>query len=532
MKNLKYINILFLFAIVVLGCEETEYEFGDIVAPSNLVVNTVIVGQDDENPYGDGTGAVSFTASASDALTYKYVYNGKEEQAPTGELTTSFSTTGVNTYDVTVIAYGKGGVSSSKTVQVEVLAFYTAPADLLEMLYGDGTKTWRVKAESPAHFGVGPAEETTPVWWGAAPFDKADKGGYDDRITFSSDGTVTYATNGTMYGQSAVLEADYGISWEANTDNEYENYPVDDFSDTWTLTAPDGQETLTFNGNGYHGFYVGGDHSYAILARTETEMSLRTIGADGLGWFAILTSEDEPVTEEGETLQTIYTNEVWADEFDVDGAPDPANWGYDLGAGGWGNNEIQTYTNNAENVIVEGGILKIIAKDNGAGGYTSARLKSVNLQEYTYGRVEVRAKLPAAQGTWPAIWMLGANFETVGWPTCGEIDIMEQTGWDKGKTSGALHFPDNSGGNALHDDTENETATTEFHNYTAEWTADVIKLAVDDEVFFSFDNSASTPFNDDFFFILNVAMGGTLGGTIDPGFTEDSMEVDYIRVYQ
>ncbi|MCL4167636.1 UNVERIFIED_CONTAM: hypothetical protein GTU68_002442 [Idotea baltica] len=177
-------------------------------------------------------------------------------------------------------------------------------------------------------------------------------------------------------------------------------------------------------------------------------------------------------------------------------------------------------------------MLKIMAKDDGAGGYTSARLKSSNLQEITYGRVEVRAKLPAAQGTWPAIWMLGANFETVGWPTCGEIDIMEQTGWDKSKTSGALHFPGNSGGEAPNDDTQNETATTEFHNYTVEWTTDIIKLAVDDEVFFSFDNTASTPFNDDFFFILNVAMGGTLGGTIDPAFTGDIMEIDYIRVYQ
>ncbi|MCL4133186.1 UNVERIFIED_CONTAM: hypothetical protein GTU68_064022 [Idotea baltica] len=261
-------------------------------------------------------------------------------------------------------------------------------------------------------------------------------------------------------------------------------------------------------------------------------MSLRTTGADGNGWFGILTSEEEPVEETVETLETIYTNEIWADEFDVDGTPNAANWDYDLGAGGWGNNELQTYTNNAENAIVEGGMLKIIAKDNGSGGYTSARLKSVNLQEFTYGRVEVRAKLPAAQGTWPAIWMLGANFETVGWPASGEIDIMEQTGWDKSKTSGALHFPDNSGGEAPNDDIENATATTEFHNYTVEWTADVIKLAVDDEVFFTFENSSTTPFNSDFFFILNVAMGGSLGGDVDPAFTEDIMEVDYIRFYQ
>lgn len=128
--------------------------------------------------------------------------------------------------------------------------------------------------------------------------------------------------------------------------------------------------------------------------------------------------------------------------------------------------------------------------------------------------------------------MLGANFDTVGWPNCGEIDIMEQTGQDKSITSAALHYPDNFAGNAFTDQTANATSTTEFHNYSVEWTTDVIKVLVDDTVFLSFANTDSTPFNLDFFMILNVAMGGTLGGTVDPGFVQDSMEIDYVRVYQ
>ena len=137
----------------------------------------------------------------------------------------------------------------------------------------------------------------------------------------------------------------------------------------------------------------------------------------------------------------IGTPPVWADEFFQTGSPNNENWTYDLGAGGWGNNEVQTYTNSSSNVKVEDGLLKIIAKADGSG-YTSSRLKSQGLYQFTYGRVDVRAKLPASTGTWPAIWMLGANFPSIGWPYCGEIDIMEQTGWDKSKVLGTCHWFD------------------------------------------------------------------------------------------
>ena len=225
---------------------------------------------------------------------------------------------------------------------------------------------------------------------------------------------------------------------------------------------------------------------------------------------------------------------VWSDEFNTNGTPDPAKWGYDLGAGGYGNNELQYYTNRPENVIVENGVLKIKAiKENYNGAaYTSARLLSKGKFAFTYGKVEVSAKLPAGVGTWPAIWMLGANSSTVGWPDCGEIDIMEHRGYELNKIFGTFHYPGHSGGNADGNTKMISNATTAFHKYSLDWSATAIKIYVDDQLVHSLANSAAIPFNHDFFFILNVAMGGTFGGSVDPNFSNATMEVDYIRVYK
>jgi beta-glucanase (GH16 family) len=225
---------------------------------------------------------------------------------------------------------------------------------------------------------------------------------------------------------------------------------------------------------------------------------------------------------------------VWADEFNTPGAPDPTKWGYDLGAGGWGNNEPQYYTNRPENVIVSNGTLKITVKKENYNGspYTSTRMITKDKYAFKYGKVEVRAKMPEGVGTWPAIWMLGSNISTVNWPACGEIDICEHLGRELNKIYGTLHYPGRSGGNANGGYTFITGATTEFHKYTLEWNEATIKIAVDDKLFHTVTNSASIPFNQNFFLILNVAIGGNFGGTIDPAFVSSSMEVDYVRVYQ
>lgn len=227
---------------------------------------------------------------------------------------------------------------------------------------------------------------------------------------------------------------------------------------------------------------------------------------------------------------------LWSDEFNVAGAPDPSKWGYDIGtgSGGWGNNELQYYTNRSENVSVANGVLKITAiKENFSGSnYTSARLLTKGKFAFTYGKVEARAKLPAGVGTWPAIWSLGNNISTAGWPACGEIDIMEHKGSELNKIYGTFHYPGRSGGTADGSTRVISNASTEFHIYSMEWTPSYIRIYVDNLMVHSLINSASVPFNQDFFLLINLAMGGTFGGNVDPAFTSASLEVDYIRVYK
>lgn len=224
----------------------------------------------------------------------------------------------------------------------------------------------------------------------------------------------------------------------------------------------------------------------------------------------------------------------WSDEFNTDGLPDPTKWGYDLGGDGWGNSELQYYTNRAENAIVQGGVLKIKALKETYSGriYTSARLLTLNKFAFTYGRVEVRAKIPSGVGTWPAIWMLGSNIATTPWPGCGEIDIMEHRGSELNKIFGTLHYPGRSGGNADGSTITLANATTDFHIYKLEWSSSEIKIYADNELVHTVINSTAIPFNHDFFFILNLAIGGTFAGSVDPAFSNATMEVDYVRVYK
>jgi beta-glucanase (GH16 family) len=238
-----------------------------------------------------------------------------------------------------------------------------------------------------------------------------------------------------------------------------------------------------------------------------------------------------------------FVNLIWSDEFDTDGSPDSDKWNYDIGDGcpnlcGWGNGEKQYYTSRSDNVIVENGILKIKAKKESYEGseYTSTRMLTQGKFAFTYGKVEVRAKLPSGGGTWPAIWMLGTNISSVGWPACGEIDIMEHAGNRQGIVSSALHTPSSSGGTINHGDQTISDVSQEFYVYMLEWNKDEMIFSVDGVEHYRYNpsnkNADTWPFDADQFLILNVAMGGTFGGTIDSNFSESSMEIDYIRVYQ
>ena len=227
---------------------------------------------------------------------------------------------------------------------------------------------------------------------------------------------------------------------------------------------------------------------------------------------------------------------VWSDEFDGN-ALNEQIWAYNIGTGigGWGNNELQYYTNNPNNIEVSNGSLKITARQENFNGsnYTSSRIITNNLMEFKYGKIESRIKVPIGQGLWPAFWMLGANFETASWPQCGEIDIMEHIN-NESVTNGTVHWNNNTGhsykGSAVPFD-END-----FHVYAAIWDSTSVTFELDGHSYFRFpfleSNNTEAIFRKEFFLLLNVAVGGNWPGNPDGSATfPASMEVDYIRIY-
>jgi beta-glucanase (GH16 family)/glycerophosphoryl diester phosphodiesterase len=307
--------------------------------------------------------------------------------------------------------------------------------------------------------------------------------------------------------------------------------------------SPEQLKADGISGADYH-FSVFKNHPEWIESAKKNNITLNawTVNnAEDMDWL-LANNFDFITTNEPELLQqrikvspkTAGLKLVWSDEFNYNGEPDSTKWGYNIGAHRWGNNELEYYTNRPENVTVQNGVLKITAvKENYEGSpYTSARLISKNKFAFTYGKVEIRAKLPAGVGTWPALWMLGNNIDSVGWPQSGEIDIMEQRGSELNKIFGTLHYPGRSGGNADGSTTVITNATTEFHIYSLEWSPSSIKIFVDGLLYHTVINSVNLPFNHDFFLIMNIAMGGDFGGSVDPAFKSASMDVDYIRVYK
>lgn len=233
---------------------------------------------------------------------------------------------------------------------------------------------------------------------------------------------------------------------------------------------------------------------------------------------------------------------VWSDEFDYPGLPDSEKWNYDVGGSGWGNQELQYYTDGrTENARVENGKLIIEARKENYGGndYTSARLVTKNKGDWLYGRIEVKAKMPAGRGTWPAIWMLPTDWYYGGWPQSGEIDIMEHVGYDEGIVHGTVHTDayNHTKGTQQGNSYEVPDATSAFHVYSIEWSEDTIEFFVDDDKYFMFANQGTWqkwPFDKRFHLILNIAVGGTWGGAqgVDDNAFPTQMEVDYVRVYQ
>lgn len=549
MRKIKLINrlLVFLMATALLwGCQEDDYDLGKIVAPSNLNVTTEIVGVTTDMPNGDGSGTVNFTANAENVMTYKFVFSdGFEVVSSSGKASHDFSGNGVNDYSVTVVASGTGGISSSKTKTVTVFSNFNDP-ETKQLLTGGSSKTWYVAASQPGHLGVGPSSGNgfdNPGYYSAGPFEKSGNPCfYNDAFTFSlQNDEIKFEDNNE--GQSffnAAYVADFGGGGPDDQCLDFDTSGLKNVSlSPSTSGIPESETTgtvLNISGDGFLSYYIGAS-SYEILSIDENSMYVRAImGSDPtLAWYLkFTTSQDGSAPQPPEeSFETEYTNLVWSDEFD-NGPLDPENWNYELGStnDGWGNNELQYYT--TDNTTVTDGNLVITAKAESESGYnyTSSRITTKDNFEFTYGRIEARAKLPEGGGTWPAIWMLGSNFEEVGWPTTGEIDIMEHRGNEQNKIYSTLHYPGHSGANGDGGNVTISNASSEFHTYTAEWSPEKIVFLVDDQVFYTFANNPDTPFNKDFFIIMNVAMGGNFGGDIDPNFDESSMVVDYVRVYQ
>jgi beta-glucanase (GH16 family) len=236
---------------------------------------------------------------------------------------------------------------------------------------------------------------------------------------------------------------------------------------------------------------------------------------------------------------------VWQDEFDgpANQAPDPANWTFDIGTGedGWGNEELQYYTDRSENVSLDGdGNLVITARRESFGGraFTSARIKTQGLYEQTYGRFEARIKMPWGPGIWPAFWLLGANVDIIGWPEAGEIDIMEYRGQQTNLINGTVHGPGYSADSSVTKTYGFEQARfdTDFHLFAVEWGKNYLRFYVDDILYQEIkpeDLPGPWVFDKPFFIILNVAVGGNYVGfpTSETPFPQ-SLVIDYVRVYK
>ena len=546
------INIISILALLLMvNCQEDNPGFGSLDAPTNLDVKVEVVGQNAEFPNGDGSGLVVFTTTSDNTISYKYLFgDGKSVVQTQGTTIHPYTKTGINTFSVTIIASGKGGITTNTTVEVTVFSDFNDEKSTLLLTGGTAVgKKWYIAAAEAGHIGVGQNNNDAAFnyyanYYQAAPFEKSSSCYYDGIYTFSYvDEQIQYVQNnaGNTFFNKDFKSVAGGANGGSDECLPYDTAGIKNVSlspsTSFITQNPNAASQTTgtmmnFSDGGFLAYYVGVTE-YEILSITENRMVVRCLqGNDpGLAWYQIFTTS--PPIPPGGGTEPDFANLVWADEFNIDGEPDPAKWTYDIGTGenGWGNQEQQYYTKLPANVAVNAGSLKITAiKQNYLGSsYTSARIKTQGLYDFTYGRIEIKAKLTTGGGTWPALWSLGSA--NLPWPARGEIDYMEYKGNEPNKIYGTLHYPGFSGGNATGGST-NIVDATAYHVYKTVWSAQTIRFYIDDVLYYTFANNATLPFNSDFFVIMNVAMGGTFGGAIDPAFTQSSMEVDYIRIYQ
>lgn len=301
-----------------------------------------------------------------------------------------------------------------------------------------------------------------------------------------------------------------------------------------TIQSSDGEASYTFSSSGNYQITTKAHTTYNdFISVTETVNIIINVSGGSIGNGIPTTGYSTPLSYPNYTL-------VWNDEFD--GSSLSNDWGYDIGTGswGWGNNELEYYR--TENAVVDSGVLTITAKKENFGGqsYTSSRIKTQGIKSFKYGRVDIRAALPYGKGIWPALWMLGDNITTVSWPDCGEIDIMELIGggsYNNRTVHGTIHW-DNNGSYASYGGNNSLSSgifAEEFHVFSIVWTSSSIKWLRDDIQYHEADISPAqlNEFQQNFFFIFNVAVGGNWPGSPDAStIFPQKMYVDYVRIFQ
>jgi len=499
------------------------------ITPSDLNYTVQIQGSN-SNESGDGTGRVNFTASATNAVKYSFRFgDGATKESSTGSVEHTYTKIGTHQYNTRVLAYSSTNDYISSDKSISVLVSPESDQELVKLLAGDSEKTWKINAAFDAHFANGSSDHRYPSYFEAEAFSKNNAGFYDDEYTFNINGTYTHKTNGDVYGKASHLKNDFGDTGQSqNADGEIEKYAKANYSDSYFVYKSDNENKLEFLSQSFIGFYVG-EKKFTIECHDGNNLLLRTVDNNSTAWYVWLTDQQVSTTPS----KDIFNDLVWSDEFSYNGKLDSDKWVYEI-RDQWYNEELQATTDRLDNIVVENGVLKIIAKRESYNGkqFTSGRVKTNKKFDFTYGRVDIRAKLPGKKGTWPALWLLGSNYDQIDWPKCGELDIMEHAGNRLNKIQATAHHPDNYGSGDGGKTNAYNDVSTEFHIYSVVWTEKAITFLIDDEPFHIVGNACSLPYNWNFFVIVNIAMGGTFGGNVPSDFSSDIMEVDYVRVYQ
>ena len=324
----------------------------------------------------------------------------------------------------------------------------------------------------------------------------------------------------------SVDEGTVNVEVSAEKANFYSVTFVDG-TDSTIVESQDGNASYTYSNTGIYNI-ISKAHTtqYAFIEKTE----IVSVTASGFTNTPPTSGYETPIAQPGYTL-------IWNDEFD--GSDLSSSWIFDIGTGssGWGNNELQNYTNN--NYTIANGYLELVAKSEGGENYSSTRIKTQGIDSWQYGRIDIRAALPYGQGIWPALWMLGDNITSAGWPDCGEIDIMELVGGDGANdrtVHGTAHW--NSNGYASYGNGTSLPSgkfADEFHVFSIIWDANSIKWYLDDVQYNALASTSAdmSEFHQKFFFIFNVAVGGNWPGSPNNSTVfPQSMFVDYVRVFQ